>query len=276
MTVQKNKTPALTQFVTLTDVFSQPKEYLVPREPISLYRYVELLVQLTLLKKYRSPRILETGPGTYPVFGQWPGALYDEGAVVDYSEKVLSYCERALADKNIDRILLDFDRSGALSALGRKWDLIVSNGVLEHLRADRDHVRDMYDALAPGGFLVCVTVLNESLFNDWDRAVGHYRRYSVRSLMDLFKDFSGVQLIQTSFLQEVVRPLFFGRIRHLVSNTPEQNNRMFGDEVTNFSRPPYSGVFGIVRWLLPAYLCFDWVFGRFLGGIGIVIARKES
>jgi hypothetical protein len=90
----------------------------------------------------------------------------------------------------------------------------------------------------------------------------------------MFSRYSEVQLIQTSLIQELVRPLFFGRIRHLLSGTPEENNLKFGDEVGSFSRPPYAPVFGLVRWLLPAYLCLDWWLSRLGGGIVIVVARK--
>jgi len=260
--------------ITLREVFRLSSDHLVPKEPVSLYRYVEFLVQLALLQKYRFEHVLETGPGTYPVFGVWPRELYGSGTIVDYSEGVLAYCERVLSDKNIERIQLDFDRGDALTPIGRRWDLIVSNGIVEHLRNDADHVRDIHGALNQGGMVICVTVLHEWLFNDWDRAVGHYRRYTPQRLLSLFNDFSAVQYIPTSYLQEMVRPLFFGRIRHLVGNPPEVNNRLFGDEVPQFSRPPYASIFGLVRWTLPVYLWLDWWLSRVLGGIAIVVARK--
>jgi hypothetical protein len=260
--------------ITLGEVLRLASDYLVPKEPVSLYRYVEFLVQLALLRKYRFSRILETGPGTYPVFGVWPRGLYGSGTIVDYNEGILAYCERRLAGKNIEFIQLDFDRGNALAPLVRQWDLILSNGIVEHLRNDADHVHDMYVALSEGGMVFCVTVLHKWLFNDWDRAVGHYRRYRPQHLISLFDDFSTVQYIPTSYLQEMVRPLFFGRIRHLVGNTREVNNRLFGDEVPQFSRPPYASIFGLVRWTLPIYLCLDWWLSRVLGGIAIVVARK--
>jgi len=264
----------LTSLLSLSDVLTLARGYLLPREPVSLYRYVELLVQIALLRKYHFRRVLETGPGTYPVFGVWPRNFYESGTIVDYNDKVLRYCQKVLSGKGIESLQLDFDGAGVLSATGRKWDLIVSNGVVEHLKNDGPHVADLYDALDEGGVLICVTVMHESLFNDWDRAVGHYRRYSMESLLALFGKFSEVQVIQTSMLQEMVRPFFFGRIRHLLNGTVEENNRLFGDEVVSFSRPPYARIFGLVRWCLPLYLVVDWWFSKFLGGIAIVVARK--
>jgi len=263
-----------TNFVSLWDVLTLAKDRLVPREPVSLYRYVELLVQLTLMRKIRFNSVLETGPGTYPVFGVWPRDSYDAGTIVDYNENVLRHCEKLLVGKGIESLHMDFDGPDVLSKTGRKWDLIVSNGVVEHLKNDREHMLDLHDALNEGGMVMCVTVMHEYLFNDWDKAVGHYRRYSLDSLLALFDNYSEVQVIQTSMLQEIVRPLFFGRIRHLLKGSIEENNRLFGDEVTSFSKPPYSGIFGFVRWCLPVYLVVDWCFSKFLGGIVIVIAKK--
>lgn len=260
--------------ITLGEILRLSSDHLVPKQAISLYRYVELLVQLALLRKFRFSSVLETGPGSYPVFRVWPRQLYETGTIVDYSEKVLSYCERTFAGENIECIRVDFDGGNVLPSLCRKWDLIISNAVIEHLRNDAEHVRDIHRSLTDGGMVICVTVLHEWLFNDWDRAVGHYRRYSPRRLISLFDDFSTVQYIPTSYLQEMVRPLFFHRIRHLLGNTPEINNQLFVEEVVRFSRPPYASIFGLARWTFPMYLCLDWCFSRVLGGIAIVIARK--
>ena len=261
-------------FLGLIDIIFLARDQLVPREPISLYRYVELLVQLALLRKYHFKEVLETGPGTYPVFAVWPRESFDNGTIIDYNNNVLKHCQKILSGKKIESINLDFDGSGVVSGTGHKWDLIVSNGVVEHLRNDKLHIADLHNALESGGTLMCVTVMHETLFNDWDRAVGHFRRYSKDSILALFKDFSEIQIIQTSMLQEIVRPFFFGRIRHLLKGSIEENNRLFGDEVTSFSRPPYARIFWLVRWFLPVYLVVDWWFSKLLGGIVIVIARK--
>lgn len=261
-------------FLSLWDVLFLARDQLVPREPTSLYRYVEYLVQLALLRKYYFKDVLETGPGTYPVFAVWPRESFGKGTIIDYNNKVLNYCTKLLSGKEIENINLDFDGSGVVAGTGRKWDLIVSNGVVEHLQYDKLHISDLQNVLNEGGMIMCVTVMHEALFNDWDRAVGHYRRYSPDSLKALFKKFSEIQIIQTSILQELVRPLFFGRIRHLLKGSIEENNRLFGDEVASFSKPPYASIFWLVRWCLPIYLVVDWWFSKLLGGIVIVIARK--
>jgi hypothetical protein len=48
--------------ITLSEMLRLASDHLVPKELVSLYRYVEFLVQLALLRKYRFSRILERFP----------------------------------------------------------------------------------------------------------------------------------------------------------------------------------------------------------------------
>lgn len=260
--------------ITLRDIVHFNRGTIVPRKPVSLYRYVEALIEVAVARKYGLRRMLEVGPGTYPAIDHFGGSEFDQVTLADYNEKVLNFCQGSAEGHPIERMLIDIEEPRALARTARQWDYVISNGIIEHIKNDARHVQDLYDVLAPGGVLACLTVLHPQLFNDWDRAVGHYRRYRVSELRRLFGMFPRIQLIQTGLLQELVRPLFFSRIRHLLSNTTEENNRAFGDEVMSFSRPPYAAIFGVVRYALPLYLMMDWAKNPFFGGIGLVLARK--
>jgi SAM-dependent methyltransferase len=261
--------------ITLGDLFRYAGDLVVPKNPVSLYRYVEHLVEVAVARRYRLRSALEIGPGRDPIFEYFESDDCETATIVDYHEGILAHCAKSpLVKKDLECILLDIEDAGALEGLGRRWDYIISNGVIEHLRNDGQNVRAMHAVLKPGGVVACITVLHKRLFNEWDHAVGHYRRYSIRELRELFADYSEVQVIQTSLLQELVRPLFFSRIKHLLPNTVEQNNRMFGDSYTNFGRPPYAAIWPLIRYLMPAYLVVDWTLGRFVGGIVLVLARK--
>ena len=260
--------------ITLRDIFTHNTGKIVPLEPVSLYRYIEHLVEVTAARKFKLKRMLEIGPGIYPALKHFYANEFKSVTLVDYNERVLDFCEKVIAPARAESIVTDIEQPDALTKLGRSWDFVVSNGVVEHIKNDREHVRDIHNVLEPGGIFACVTVLHPSLFNDWDRAVGHYRRYTVPQFREMLGDFSEVQIIQTAMLQEIVRPLFFCRIRHLLKNSTEVNNRLFGDEVGNFSKPPYASIFGVVRYLLPAYLLCDWTKSGLWGGIVVVLARK--
>lgn len=64
-------------------------------------------------------------------------------------------------------------------------DLIYSSNVLEHIEDDLDAVRKLTDKLRPGGRLALYLPAFELLWTTMDDRVGHFRRYTRRSLADL-------------------------------------------------------------------------------------------
>ena len=59
---------------------------------------------------------------------------------------------------------------------------IVLLDVLEHMARPVQVLRNAYDVLQPGGGLVITVPACPWLFGDWDRRLGHYRRYTAKEL----------------------------------------------------------------------------------------------
>jgi glycosyltransferase involved in cell wall biosynthesis len=57
------------------------------------------------------------------------------------------------------------------------FDTMVLINVLEHLADDDKALALMYDGLAPGGRIVVFVPAHEMLYSEYDRSIGHYRRY---------------------------------------------------------------------------------------------------
>lgn len=82
-------------------------------------------------------------------------------------------------------------RCGAAQAtigeLGRdlSFDAILYIDVLEHIEDDREELRQAAARLRPGGFLIVLSPAHQWLYSDFDRTIGHFRRYSKRSLAAL-------------------------------------------------------------------------------------------
>ena len=64
----------------------------------------------------------------------------------------------------------------------RRFDAVIYIDVLEHIEHDAQEMRDAAAHLAPGGFLVVLAPAHNSLYTEFDRSIGHYRRYSKTSL----------------------------------------------------------------------------------------------
>lgn len=94
-------------------------------------------------------------------------------------------------------------RCGTLADLGQqeRFDAILYIDVLEHIEDDRGELRRARAHLAPGGRLVVLAPAHASLYSEFDRAIGHFRRYDRTSLRALAPP--EVELVQLDYLDSV-------------------------------------------------------------------------
>ena len=264
----------LKKLIGLGDLFRFGGRQLVPAKPCSPYRYIEFLIERTLQAKYGLKRVTEIGPGSDSALGYLDLDATEFAWAIDYSQGALDAFKRKFAEGKIQFRLADVMRPGSVGDMDGKCDYVICNSVIEHVIDHEALVRTMHSLLEPGGYVVCTTVLHQRMYNIWDHAVGHYRRYSVADLVQLFSIFSQIQVLQTSFIQELARPLFFGRMQHLKHNTLEQNNLLTAAGHEEWGRVPYAAFWPIAKYAMPAYLVAEWGLQRIIGGIGFVIGRK--
>jgi SAM-dependent methyltransferase len=76
---------------------------------------------------------------------------------------------------------------GTLDALdpAETFDCLLYIDVLEHIENDAAEVCRAADRLAPGGSLVILCPAHQYFFSDFDRAIGHYRRYNASMMAAL-------------------------------------------------------------------------------------------
>jgi SAM-dependent methyltransferase len=63
-----------------------------------------------------------------------------------------------------------------------RFDTILYIDVLEHIEDDRAEMSRAAELLTPGGSVIVVSPAFQQLFSEFDRSVGHYRRYTRASL----------------------------------------------------------------------------------------------
>jgi SAM-dependent methyltransferase len=77
-------------------------------------------------------------------------------------------------------------RHGTIQSLNdvEKFDLILYIDVLEHIKDDAGEIANAVKHLKDGGYLVVLVPANMFLFSRFDSAIGHFRRYSKKTLCD--------------------------------------------------------------------------------------------
>lgn len=92
-------------------------------------------------------------------------------------------------------------------------DFIVMHDVLEHIEDDRAAVAAVHSLLKPGGVAVISVPAYQWLFGHHDVQLGHYRRYTRRSLLALFRADFEIEAARYYGAALIPIALWFSRIR---------------------------------------------------------------
>lgn len=104
---------------------------------------------------------------------------------------------RFAGQPNVQTGVFDLTRSAPAEMTASPFDTVVCLNVLEHIEDDRFALSQMASVLSSGGTLALLVPAHQILYGEFDRAVGHYRRYSRHELRKV--------LIETGFTVESLK-----------------------------------------------------------------------
>tara|TARA_B100001250_G_C19673756_1_gene732692 strand:+ start:358 stop:1041 length:684 start_codon:yes stop_codon:yes gene_type:complete len=128
--------------------------------------------QLSLIKKFISGKILEVGPGKGEIIENF---LNDKADITlaDIDKEMCAILKDKFKDKNNVKII-----DSNIGSIQKKFNTILYMDVIEHIEKDIKELDDAYSKLERDGYLVIIVPAFNQLFSDFDRSVGHYRRYN--------------------------------------------------------------------------------------------------
>ena len=136
--------------------------------------------QSRLVLRHLGRRVVEVGCG----IGNFTGMLLDRDVVL--AVDVEPACVRSLLERYPDRPNLHALVAEDVRGVARfAPDSVVCLNVLEHIADDGAALRGMASILSPGGVIVLLVPAFPALFGPIDRNLGHYRRYTRKSLASL-------------------------------------------------------------------------------------------
>jgi SAM-dependent methyltransferase len=96
-------------------------------------------------------------------------------------------------------------RVGTLEAIdeGDPFDTLLYMDVLEHIEDDRAELARAAARLRPGGFVVVLSPAHPWLFTPFDRAIGHHRRYTLKTLRAAAPPDGGLEPVRMRYLDSV-------------------------------------------------------------------------
>lgn len=129
-------------------------------------------------------RILEVGSGT----GNITQFLRTGDREVTATDVVPSYrneLQRRFEQcENVRVGVFDLTRRAPDEMMREPFDTVVCLNVLEHIEDDAFALEQMHAVLGRGGMLALLVPAHQLLYGEFDRAVGHFRRYEKRDLKE--------------------------------------------------------------------------------------------
>jgi glycosyltransferase involved in cell wall biosynthesis len=176
---------------------SEPSGYVTLDRLSSLTRYNRWIWES--IAPYVGTRVLEVGSG----IGNMTRLLYGRRDLIVATDVEQAYIDilrnRFLRNPTITVARLNLDSDDDCRKLQQyEFDTVVCLNVLEHIENDRGALRRLYDLLTPGGRVLLFVPADQNLFGTMDTQVGHYRRYSRKTLEQVIRD-SGFEVEKINY-----------------------------------------------------------------------------
>lgn len=151
-----------------------------------------------LAEPHLGTRVLEIGAGQGEIATRL--ATRDrEVTVSDLSDHAISVLHERFDNRpNVDVVQADF-----ASLTNRDpYESIVLVNVLEHIPDDEGALREAKEILEPGGRIIIFVPAFEQLYSDFDRKIGHMRRYRKSHLVEVV-DRAGLHVVEARYVNAI-------------------------------------------------------------------------
>lgn len=154
--------------------------------------------QFELISRHCGTSVLEVGAGLGEFASQFAGLR--RHVVTDVDPAAVAHLAGRFADRpEVEARRLDLE--GQLPDAGPPVATVVAINVLEHIEQDSETLRSLAQLVEPGGRIVLWVPGYMQLYGDFDRRVGHVRRYTPDTLRSA--------IVGAGLIPEDVRPVNF-------------------------------------------------------------------
>lgn len=136
-----------------------------------------------MVRPYIRGRVLEVGAGIGGTTAALRTGRVDYWICLEPDETLAEELRRRIAgDSALSGCSVRTERIDQLPE-EESFDTILYIDVLEHIEDDQGELEQAMSRLAPGGSLIVLSPAHQWLYSEFDREIGHFRRYTRRTLL---------------------------------------------------------------------------------------------
>ena len=187
--------------------------------------------QISLVKNFIKNTILEVGPGRGEIISHF---AHDK-------EKKISLLEPD--SENFEFLKKKFEKNPNVKVsnlfiadVQEKFETIIYMDVVEHIENHEEEILKAYSKLEKNGYLIFIVPAFQLLFSDFDRAVGHYRRYEKKFFKEFAKN-NNIKCVKNHYFDSLgFFIVLIGKILKLKNNKTVSIGIKFWNLLIIFSR----------------------------------------
>ena len=134
--------------------------------------------QFNFLKYNIRGKVCEVGPGHGVVCDRYV-KLSQKITLYEKSEKLFKFLKEKYKKNQKINIYNQYFKQQKL-----KYDTILYLDVLEHIKHPKKELKNVFSSLNKGGKLILTVPAYQHLFSQFDKDVGHFRRYTIKKFLN--------------------------------------------------------------------------------------------
>jgi SAM-dependent methyltransferase len=135
------------------------------------------------LKTYLKGKILEVGAGIGGTTSVLCDGSQKKWLCLEPDPQLYARLEDKIKDKQLPYCCESLKGTTTDLPDSEKFNAIMYIDVIEHIENDREELARACTLLDENGYLIVLVPAHQFLYNEFDKAIGHYRRYNKKSLL---------------------------------------------------------------------------------------------
>lgn len=153
--------------------------------------------QFSLIKKYLKNKILEIGPGNGTMVDQYISKYFSDISVSEIDKKLNKTLVKKFKNKKNVKIFRK-----KINEFKNKFNSIIYSDVIEHIKDDKKEIKLALKRLNKNGHLIIMVPAFQYLYSEYDRSIGHYRRYKKSFFVNLAKK-NKIKLVKILYFDSI-------------------------------------------------------------------------